>query len=184
MNSGAFPEGGELYAAFAGDIGPASVQRIIAGAATAMAHSTQRLHLAFQSTGGYIGDGVCIYNYFKALPLPLTLYNIGTVSSIATVAYLGAKERKASAHATFMMHRTHSQEPTTAGRLKSLAQTFRLDNQRTDAILREHLHLSRSQWRELDRHELTLSAREALDVGLATEVGEFAPPPGTRIYNV
>src|SRR5207249_2269497 len=39
-------------------------------------------------------------------PVELTAYNSGTVASGAVIAFLGAKKRKASASATFMLHRT------------------------------------------------------------------------------
>lgn len=66
------------------------------------------MHAVFQSTGGGIGDGICLYNVFKALSIDLTLYNTGHVASIAVLAYLGAKHRKVSRHAAFMIHRTQT----------------------------------------------------------------------------
>jgi ATP-dependent protease ClpP protease subunit len=96
----------EVYAVFCGNLDQASVGRIMLGVTTAIANRVPRLHLLFQSSGGLVGDGVCLYSFFRGLPLPLTIYNVGSVSSIAALAYLGAEERKVSAHATFMLHRT------------------------------------------------------------------------------
>jgi hypothetical protein len=108
----------EIYGVFCGNVDQASVARIMSGMATAINNRVPRLHLLFQSSGGLVGDGVCLYNFLKALPIPLTIYNVGSVSSIAALAYLGAEERKVSAHATFMLHRTYA-SPQAAGAERS-----------------------------------------------------------------
>ena len=175
----------EVYATCTGMIDQGMVQRIFAGVATASVNKVTHLHVLFQSTGGTVADGVCLYNFFSTLPIDLTLYNGGSIASAAAIAYLGAKKRKASTHATFMLHRASSiiNQPATAGRLKATTQSLVLDDQRTEAILRQHLNLSADQWKEIDQ-ELWLSAAQAVQVGLAHEVAEFAPPLGTTLYNL
>jgi ATP-dependent Clp protease protease subunit len=100
--------------------------------------------LLFQSNGGLVGDGICLHNFFRALPIELTLYNVGSIASIAVTAYLGAKHRKASAYAAFMLHRTYaSPQAATSDRLHAIAQSVSLDDERTEAILRRIPHLGR-----------------------------------------
>src|SRR4051812_644439 len=72
-----------VYGVFSGEINQESVQRVINGTTLALAQSVRTLHLLFQSGGGYIPDGICLYNYFKALTLDVTIYNGGGVSSMA-----------------------------------------------------------------------------------------------------
>jgi ATP-dependent Clp protease protease subunit len=101
------------------------------------------------------------------------------------LAYLGAEERKVSAHATFMLHRTHaSPQMAVAERLQAIAKSVVLDDQRTEAILRSHLTLSKRQWAEHRSQELWFSAQEAIDAGFATGVADFAPPKGSRVFSV
>lgn len=136
----------------------------------------KHLHLLFQSYGGVVGDGVCLYSVFRELPFDLTVYNSGAVQSIGTVAYLGAKKRKVSTHATLVIHRsTGASQPATAARLKAATESLVLDDERTEAILRQHTNLSPDQWKQVG-HDLWLSASQAVAVGLAHEIGEFAPP--------
>src|SRR5215217_2667776 len=59
-----------------------------------MAQRVAHVHMLFQSNGGTVCDGVCLYNFFRSLPISLTLYNTGSVAPVAVVAYLGAHERK------------------------------------------------------------------------------------------
>ncbi len=176
----------EVYAAFASNIDTTAVGRIIQAVATAMTQGASRLHLLFQSEGGSVGDGVCLYNFFKSLPVPLTIYNVGSVASAATVAFLGAKTRKASAQATFMVHRTvltSSQSPT-AGQVHAIAESMAIDDRRTEAILRAHLRLTDAQWTQLDGRDLVFAAQEAVECGFADEIGEFSPPAGTKVFSI
>jgi ATP-dependent Clp protease protease subunit len=175
----------EIYAVFCGNIDQPSVARIVSGFTSVINNRAPRLHLLFQSSGGLVGDGICLYNFFRAVPIPLTLYNVGAVSSIAALAYLGAEERKVSAHATFMLHRSHvSPQAAGAERLQAIAKSLILDDQRTEAILRQHLTLSEERWAEHRSQELWFSAQEAIDAGFATAIGDFAPPKGSRVFSV
>src|SRR5438876_1136744 len=97
-----------MYAVLSGHLDGQAVQRILANLSAASLNGVQSLHILFQSTGGGIGEGICLYNFFKTLTMDLTLYNVGSVASIATLAYLGAKHRKVSSQATFMIHRTQT----------------------------------------------------------------------------
>jgi ATP-dependent protease ClpP protease subunit len=63
----------EAYAVFAGNIDQNSVNRIFNSMAGATNARYTKIHLLFQSTGGVVSDGVCLYNFFRTLPLPLIL---------------------------------------------------------------------------------------------------------------
>ena len=126
-----------------------------------------------------------MYNFFKSLPLDLIIYNGGAVLSIAVIAYLGAKERKASAHASFMIHRTFNfPQSATAAQLKSHTESTAIDDRRTESILKGHVNLSTDQWADLNNRDLVFSAEDAVKIGLADEISEFRPPAGVQIYNV
>jgi len=175
----------EVYVTFVGLIDNAAVHRITNGMATAMGNGVDQVHLLFQSYGGAVGDGVFLYNYFRALPIGLTLYNLGKVESIATIAFLGAKRRKVSTYATFMIHRTTiTEQLATARRLESTTKSLTLDDDRTEAILRDHLKMPDERWKELEYHDVNFSAKDAVGFGIADEVAEFAPPPNTRMYDL
>ena len=98
----------EVFATFVGLIDQSALQRIFAGLTLAMTNKVRRVHLLFRTTGDTVGDGVCLYNYLRSLPIEISLYNVGTVASIGALAYLGAKVRKTSTSATFMLHRTQA----------------------------------------------------------------------------
>jgi ATP-dependent Clp protease protease subunit len=177
----------ELWTTFCGNIDGGTVNRLLNALALATQNNVTALHILFQSAGGIISDGICLYNALRTYPVPLTLYNAGGIMSVAVVAFLGAKTRKASAHAVFNLHRsTFSPQSASAGTLESLAEAVLLEDKRTEAILRRHMTLTDEQWKDLDRHSagLWLTAEQALEATLVTEIGEFAPPVGAKIYNL
>jgi ATP-dependent Clp protease protease subunit len=183
--SGVPPTPPQVFAVFAGNIDQDAVRRVFQGVTAAISNKVGQLHLMMQSTGGFVGDGVCLYNFFRALPIDLTIYNSGSISSIAVVAYLGAKKRKVSTYASFSMHRSHTALQTAnVSRLQSITKGLSVDDQRTEAILRQHLNLSGEQWQLHDTSDLWLTAQEALACGLADEIADFSPPPGTMVFNV
>ena len=175
----------EVYAVFCAGIDQASVQRIFAAVATASQNKVQHIHLLFQSTGGSVADGVCLYNFLKTAPIPITLYNVGSVQSVAAIAYLAAQERKVSARATFVFHRvTGTAQAAKAGLLKTVAESVVIDDVRIESIMKEHIQMGEEKWATLDHGDLWFTAEDALKAKIADEIGEFSPPPGKPIFNL
>jgi len=176
----------ELYGVFPGPISAETVARIVNGLTNASAKNVRHIHLMFNSTGGMVGEGVTLYNLFRTLPFDLTLYNSGMVASIAVIAYLGARHRMVSSHATFMIHRTQVPIPVGAhaSRVQTIVNAAVLDDERTEAILRKHITLTDERWAHFYHDDLYFSAEEAVASGLAEAIGEFSPPAGTPIYYV
>jgi ATP-dependent Clp protease protease subunit len=179
---GADKKAHELYAAFSGAIDHRATGRLLQGLAAATTTGVSHVHLLFVSSGGLVSEGIALYNFFRAYPIPLTLYNVGSVSSIAVIAYLGAAERKASTHAMFMVHRAHaSPQAANSDRLKTVTDSLILDDKRTEAILRQHIDLSDEMWATHRYGDLYLTGEQAVSFGLATALGEFSPPPAARL---
>jgi ATP-dependent Clp protease protease subunit len=175
----------ELYLTFCSKIDQDSVHRLMNATAVATQKNVKHLHLLFQSTGGMVADGVCLYHFFKSLPVQLTVYNVGSVQSIATIAYLGAKTRIANARSVFAIHRTSiSPQFAMAFALKNFAETVGMDDRRTEEILREHIKMGEDKWMHLDHSDLWFTAQEAVDCGIADKIGDFAPPAGGLMWNI
>jgi len=180
------PTPAEVYGIFAGMVDSAATKKIADAIAVASSSPTiKRVHLAFQSNGGGIGEGIFIYNLFRTVPFDLILYNIGTVSSIAVIAYLGAKTRKVGAHAAFMIHRTQTTtQAANTQTIKSFTNAAIIADNRTEAILRAHITMPNDKWAHFDHNDLWFSAEDAISSGLATEVAEFCPPAGMQLFSL
>jgi ATP-dependent Clp protease, protease subunit len=175
-----------IYASLAGPVDQSMVQRLFQFMAIAINGGVKEVHAVFQSTGGMIGEGVALYNYFRSLPIDLRFYNVGSISSIAVIAYLGAKHRYASANATFVIHKSHftPNAPTNADRMSGMTNMLKIEDARTRKIIESHLKLSK---RRLERHlttELPFTTQAALECGLITEIRDFSVPSGQMLSNI
>lgn len=173
----------EFWAAFCGDINSGNVATFCK-ALSQVSTQAKRLHILFQSWGGYVGDGVFLYNTLKKYPVEITFYNAGQVASAATLAYLGAHRRKTTANAIFMIHKGFN-SPNAAGarKLQAAASNLAMDDARMEGILRAHLRLPEDLWTQFLYHDVFLSGEDAVKYGLADEIGEFSPPVGANILN-
>jgi ATP-dependent Clp protease protease subunit len=175
----------EIYAVFNGTLDQDAVTRIFKGLTAASTNDVKQFHLLFQSNGGGIGESITLYNLFRALPFDLTVYNTGTIASGATLAYLGAKKRKASAHALFMIHRTQTTTQFVNTQIiQSLADSAVIDDQRTETIFRQHITMPSEKWSQFDYRDIFFTAEEAVQAGISDEIAEFSPPTGARIFTV
>lgn len=176
------PEHKIAYGMFAGSVDNQAVSRFMNSISSAVANGVSEAHVLFQSNGGLVGDGVCLFNLFRGVQFDLILYNGGTVCSAAAIAFLGARHRRFSRHATFMIHRSQvPMQNATTVELKHLAHSTGQDDDRMEAIIRECSTLTEDQWNIFHGHNLWLSAEEALAAGIATAIGDFAPPRGEPV---
>ena len=158
--------------------------KLVNGLTTVGAAGTKRIHILFQSWGGFVGDGVFLYNSLKKFPVEVVLYNAGQVASAAAIAFLGANARKTTANAVFMIHKAaNSANGAGADKLKAVADNLTIDDARIEEILRAHLKLPEELWTQFRYHDVFLTGADAVSYGMADEVAEFSPPAGVRVLN-
>ena len=176
----------EAYGVFCGAIDDVTAQRVAHWLSQLTQGGVQHLHLLFQSSGGLIGDGVFLHRLFCELPIGLSVYNAGQVISASVTSYLGAERRVTSPHATFMIHRTKSgPQLFTSSQLASASQNLDWDDERTKKLIKERAtKIPDELWDRFDRaDDVFMSGRDALDYGIATELGEFTPPKGMQLLD-
>ena len=124
------------YFGFTGMIEPLSVTKICGALNTAFNDGATEIHLALNSSGGLISDGIYLYNHIRALPTKVIIYNTGTVASIATVIYVAASVRYCSRHSVFMIHPTALQQLLDVGaeKLGGFHRSTLADDERINAI--------------------------------------------------
>jgi ATP-dependent protease ClpP protease subunit len=166
------------------DINSANTAKLMQGLTNVAASGTKRVHLLFQSWGGFVGDGVFLYNCLKKLGLEIVFYNAGQVASAATLAFLGSNARKTTANAVFMIHKsTNTTDRAGVDRLKAVTANLTIDDARVEEILRAHLKLPSDLWTQFGYHDVYLTGTDAVAYGMADEIGEFSPPAGAKVLN-
>jgi ATP-dependent Clp protease, protease subunit len=175
-----------VYATFSGQINQDGLTRIFHSIGGASQRGTTEIHLLFESGGGIVGDGIALYNYFRALPLDLHIYNSGTVGSIAVLSFLGAGKRYVSQHATFVIHKTvyPTHTPTNAVGHQALAANLLVEDARSEAILRAHTNIPAARWFTHATADVIFQAPEAVQFGIANAIREFQIPAGNQVFNI
>ncbi|MES2114239.1 MAG: ATP-dependent Clp protease proteolytic subunit [Pseudomonadota bacterium] len=177
---------GHAWFTLSGDVNSDMVRRVFDAVADMTEDRVGTAHILLQSNGGYVSDGICLYNYLSKLPIRFVTYNAGAVASIAVIVFLAGERRYASDTARFMVHKSHASAPHGArpDALRIIVEGLQADDARTEQIIREHVRLTEEHWQIHAYSDLHLTASEALSVGLIDQVLDFAPPKGQRVTNI
>jgi len=174
------------YFGFTGPIESNGVSRIAAALNSAANANYDEVHLCFSSLGGYVSDGIYLYNHIRSLPLRVVAYNIGSVSSIAVAVFLAAAERYCSSHSMFMIHPTAfpQLDGMSAERLQSALSAALADDNRTENILRECATIPEDILASRRVCDVHITPQDAVKFGLVQGVREFALPNGNQIIQI
>ena len=176
----------EAWFTLSGDVNSDMVHRVFEAIADMTEDGVERAHILLQSNGGYVSDGLCLYNYMSNAPIEFWMYNGGAVASIACTVYLAGTRRFCSSTARFMVHKSHAtaspgSRPDT---LNIIVEGLRADDARTETILREKIQLTQAQWDIHMYSDLHLNSTDAKTAGMVEEIRDFAPPKGKRVRNI
>jgi ATP-dependent protease ClpP protease subunit len=175
------------YFGFSGLIDPGGVTRICSALNHAANNNFDQVHLCINSAGGYVGDGVYLYNHIRAMPIEVVTHNTGSVSSIAVAVFLGARKRICSRLSTFMIHPTSmmsQHEGMSWERLQASLGAALADDQRTEDILRERTTLPDDLLQARRVKDVHITSQDALKFGIVNSVTELAFPLGHEIVQI
>ncbi len=176
----------DAWFTLSGDVNSDMVHRVFEAVAAMSESGIETAHVLLQSNGGYVSDGLCLYNYLSNAPVKFVMYNAGAVASIAVILFLAGRARYASETARFMVHKSHATAAPGArpDALNIIVEGLRADDARTESILRKHIELAPEQWAIHQYSDLHLTARDARTARMINEVADFAPPRGAQIRNI
>lgn len=176
----------EAWFTLSGDVNSDMVHRVFEAVAEMAADGLDTAHVLVQSNGGYVSDGLCLYNFLSNSPVEFVMYNGGAVASIAVIVYLAGARRYASETARFMVHKSHATASPGArpDALNIIVEGLRADDARTESILRKHIELAPEQWGTHQYSDLHLNARDAKLAGMIDDIGDFRPPKGASLSNI
>ena len=176
----------DAWFTLSGDVNSDMVHRVFEAVSGMTEAGIETAHILLQSNGGYVSDGLCMYNFLSNAPIKFVMYNGGAVASIAVILFLSGSERYASETARFMVHKSHATASPGArpDALNIIVEGLRADDARTESILRKHIELSPEQWAIHQYSDLHLTSRDARTARMVNEVADFAPPKGVVIRNI
>lgn len=148
------------------------------------------LYYIFSSSGGNVEAGRVLYRYFLYLKqhLTITFHNINSVDSIAKIVYCAATNRYANQASRFLFHQVtwdFSSKPIqTAREINEVNETLKENMGGNALIISEHTEMSTEEVRRLFDTGVFLTAKEAKEKGLVSEIKEFTAPKDAIYYTV
>lgn len=172
------------YLSFCGTIDEASATRIAKMLNAAVNERYDSVYITISSNGGYVNDGVYLYNHIRSLPIPVTFHNIGTVASIAATVFVAADTRYCSKNSTFMIHPVLTPAGQSTMAIETALKSALLDEQRIERILSDRTGLTEELLLERRLKDSYFAAEQALENGLIGGIKEFCLPPGNQIFQI
>ena len=134
------------------------------------------LYFLFSSTGGSVDAGMALYNYLRALPVPIVMHNIGSVDSIANVVFLAADKRYAAPYSMFLLHGITwgfgKGANLTWSQLQESVSAFRADESRITGVITSRTKITSDELMELFHQGETKDLAFAQEKDIIQEVRE------------
>jgi ATP-dependent Clp protease, protease subunit len=114
--------------------------RLMSAVGAAKDQGAQTITICISSVGGSPEQAFYAYEILRALPIPLTTHNVGTVQSAAVAIFMAGSTRYATPYSHFLLHETtHTSGGTsyTPELLAYSADSVRADDARAAAIIAE-----------------------------------------------
>ena len=139
----------------------------------------QEINVHIDSYGGDVSAGWAIYNLLKDWPGTVNSFADGFVASAAVYPFLAGRKRAASPVSAFFLHQAWVQAVGNADELRKQADDLeKINDIGLEAFAAAGI--DREKVKALERAETWLSAAEALELGLATEILDRSDGAGTQ----
>ena len=172
---------------FNAPINPITAAPLMGTLANAVNLGHDEIHMFFSTGGGTVPDGIALYNFIRALPAPVVIYNIGQVNSIGNVIYQAATRRVSATASSFMFHGVGFDIQNARFEMKELKE--RIDNLRNDQsivadIIVRHTGLGSDDVNRLFLEMAFVNSQVALERGITDEVRDIRLPEGLPIQQL
>jgi len=123
-----------------------------------------------QSEGGYVDEGLAIYDYLATSNKNITTVAMGYVYSIASILFLAGKERLMSENAKVLIHNAYASVTGDDDELIKAANVIKKEKERLRNIYVDKTNLDYETVSALMANETYFNADEAIDKGFATGI--------------
>lgn len=128
------------------------------------------LEVIIDSVGGFVSVGESIYNYLKALPLPVTTIAKNECYSIASYIFLAGDTRLMYDDATLMIHLPWASVDGDADQLTTVAKELKELEKTLSSFYASYTSIDADTITALLKNETYLSAQEAVEMGFSHSI--------------
>lgn len=177
-----------VYVSFSAEINQSTTESFLAFCAKHVNEGVEHLYVLLSTAGGSVMNGLNVYNVLRALPVKITIHNVGNVDSVGNVMFLAGEERYAAATATFMFHGVGF-DVTGGARLEERLLRERLssllsDQRRIAAVMRDRANVTSRQVAALFRQGVTKDPAWAKEVGIIHDIRDVNLPAGVPLFQL
>ena len=151
-------------------------------------HKPTQLYFLFSSQGGSVDAGVSLFNFLRALPIPIVMHNTGSINSIANTIFLAADERYANANSSFLFHGitwSFGQGAQLSWtQLQETVSNFKGEETKLFSIISQRTKLSLEELKALFHQGEAKDTAFALDKGIIQAVKEAKVPVGAPFFSL
>ncbi|MEA2838730.1 MAG: hypothetical protein QOF41_60 [Methylobacteriaceae bacterium] len=178
----------EFYVVFSAPVTISTAQNLMAACSQLVTQKgATSLRLLISTPGGEVPAGMTLYNFFKALPIPVITHNIGNVDSIGNAMFLAGKQRLACPHSTFMFHGVGRNAEKIMLEEKNLKETLAAilaDQKRIGDIIVSETNITAENAGKLFAEASTKDADFALANGIVHSIEQLQIPLGAPIISL
>lgn len=177
----------ELYISFASAVNPQTAQVLMGSLTNAVNQGHTKIHLLLSTPGGNTSEGITLYNFIRALPVPVFIYNMGRVDSIGNIVFQAGDRRIAATTSSFMFHGVGFDIANTRMELVHLIekiQALQNDQSQISAIMVDRTGLPIDEVEGLFQQTAFVNSSEAVQRGIADEVSDINLPQGVPIQQL
>ena len=146
--------------------------------------SADPVTIYINSPGGSVISGMAIYDYIRLMRSPVTTVCVGTAASMGAILVLSGTRRMMLPHSKVMIHAPYFGGPARAGQkpleLKEKLNDLMETRKMLAEVIVEQTGMSKRQVLNFTKKDTFFDAKEALKVGIATEIlGESPKSPSS-----
>ena len=146
--------------------------------------SADPVTIYINSPGGSVISGMAIYDYIRLMRSPVTTVCVGTAASMGAILFLSGSRRMMQPHSKVMVHVPYFGGTAMAGQkpleLKEKLNDLMETRKMLAEVIVEQTGMSKRQVLNFTKKDTFFDAKEALKVGIATEIlGESPKSPSS-----
>jgi ATP-dependent Clp protease protease subunit len=148
----------------------------------------RELYFLFSSNGGSVDAGITLYNFLRSLPVDISMHNMGSIDSIATVIFLAGNKRYASPHSAFLFHGVQfnfeGKISVNNQQLIELLSRLKTDQQKISGVLTDRTKLTADEVKDLFIQGESKDPQFAVSKGIINNIVAASIPPNAPCITV
>jgi len=174
-----------LYLSFSAAIDQGTSETLMGVVTQKYNEGVRDFYILLSSQGGSVTNGINVYNFLRALPIKLTMHNIGIVDSIANVIFLAGQTRYAVKNSSFLFHGVGFdivQARFEEKQIKEKLEIIERDQKLIADIIADRTKLTVPEAEQMFLEAKTMTPEEARVQQIVSEVREAKIPDGAPVF--